>query len=503
MELLDIMRLIFSRLSSRFAAILFIVLPVSAAAGPWLAPGDLALRHDIQLLADAGVITAPVTSWPLSWGGLLNDIADYQDSASLEPHVNDALVRVRRIGFNQTKRNSILSGIDVNYDTEPNLIRGFEDRARETTDVAVSAGWLGDRIAGEIVVNGVSSSDDDQDVRLDGSYVGFAVGNFMLSAGVMERYWGPAYDGSIILGNNHRPIPAFAIDRNDTAAFKTKWLSWIGPWDASFVWGQLENDRVVPNARFMGLRVNFRPLKSLEIGLSRTAQWCGNGDRPCDLDTVVKIAIGRDNIGDDGIDSSTEPGNQLAGIDVRWSPAFAPLNGALYAQFIGEDEAGGFPSRYLGQIGFEVSGYIHSASYRAFAEFSGTACQFYETSSRPNCGYNNDIYRTGYRYKGRSIGHGADNDAETLTVGALIAESDGDVWQATLRSFDLNNQGAPDVANTVSSVPAKLDSIEVSYRRSLQVGEIEIGAGLSRFEDVTSSETDSDTRLFINWRAPF
>ncbi|MEO0576283.1 MAG: capsule assembly Wzi family protein [Pseudomonadota bacterium] len=472
-------------------------------AGPWVAPGNLALRHDIQVLADAGVITAPVTSWPLSWGDILNDIATYDRKEKLSLDQSAALLRVRRIGNQSVRLREINFSVDAKYDTEPSRLRGFEDRAREGVDVVIGAGWLGKTVAAEVQVGGVSRPDDDDDIRLDGSYVGVAIGNYMVSAGVMERWWGPGYDGSIILGNNHRPIPAVSIERNDTAPFKSPWLSWLGPWDASFVWGQLEDDRVVPNARYLGLRINFRPIQSLEIGLSRSAQWCGNGDRPCDLDTLVKLAIGQDNEGDNGVDLSSEPGNQLAGIDFRWAPDFAPLGGALYMQLIGEDEAGGLPSRFLGQLGVEISGSIRNIGYRAFAEFAGTTCQFYESSSRPNCGYNNAIYQTGYRYEGRSIGHSADNDAELFSIGGVGIEPDGDIWQGVVRLGQLNDSGPLDIRNTVSPTPADYLELEISHRKSLVFGEIEIGAGLSRFKDTLTGERQDDTRLFVGWRVPF
>ena len=38
-------------------------------ADPWLAPGDEGLRSDIQLLADAGILRGPVTTWPLVVAG--------------------------------------------------------------------------------------------------------------------------------------------------------------------------------------------------------------------------------------------------------------------------------------------------------------------------------------------------------------------------------------------------------------------------------------------------
>ena len=284
----------------------------------------MALRHDLQLLADAGALNVPLTSWPLSWGDVLEDLRRAERTPELSYGEEAALMRVRRVGMRATRTRQAQFSLDAHYDTQPNLLRGFEDRAREETDVTSTVDWLGERFAARVSVNGVSQADDDQDLRLDGSYLGVAIGNYMVSAGVMDRWWGPGYDGSIVLGNNQRPIPAISIERNDTAPFKSKWLSWLGPWDLSFVWGQLENDREVPNARFLGLRVNFKPLDNLEIGLSRTAQWCGNGDRPCDLDAFVRIALGRDNLGDDAADQSNEPGNQLAGIDFSLESQEAP-----------------------------------------------------------------------------------------------------------------------------------------------------------------------------------
>ena len=37
-----------------------------AAAGPIIAPGDIGLRHEVQLLADYGFISGPVNTSPLA-----------------------------------------------------------------------------------------------------------------------------------------------------------------------------------------------------------------------------------------------------------------------------------------------------------------------------------------------------------------------------------------------------------------------------------------------------
>jgi hypothetical protein len=38
-----------------------------AAASPWLEPGDVGLRHDIELLVDEGLLQVPLNVWPMSW----------------------------------------------------------------------------------------------------------------------------------------------------------------------------------------------------------------------------------------------------------------------------------------------------------------------------------------------------------------------------------------------------------------------------------------------------
>ncbi|HZD52786.1 MAG TPA: capsule assembly Wzi family protein, partial [Woeseiaceae bacterium] len=237
----------------------------------------------------------------------------------------------------------------------------------------------------------------------------------------------------------------------------------------------------------------FRPLSSLEIGLSRTAQWCGEG-RPCDLGTFADLLAGRDNVGDQGIETGNEPGNQLAGVDLRWSLARFRLPVAVYGQFIGEDEAGGFPSRYLAQVGVEGTGSRGERwSYRWFGEIADTSCGFYE-SNNFNCAYNHGIYRTGYRYRGRAIGHGADNDARLLSFGVMLIDDAATRWNLLARYGELNRGGAPDVRHTLTPVPADIASIDLSWSRGFRCGVIEIGAGAEHTDD-------TNLRGYLQWRS--
>lgn len=471
-------------------------------ASPFVPAGDLTLRHDIQLLADHGVIKGPTTTWPLAWGPIIADVAAFTADARTPAGVADAIERVRRRASWESQTDKVYFDASVGFAEKPTRIRGFEETPRARGEVSGGFNYTTDRFVVALHGQASDAPQDDEEFRADGSVVGFVVGNYSITANTLDRWWGPGWDGSLILSNNARPIPSLSIDRNFTEPLRSKWLSWIGPWDVSMHFGQLEGDRAVPEARFWGLRLNFKPIPSLEIGLSRTAQWCGEG-RPCNTDTFIDLLLGQDNRGDNDVDESNEPGNQMAGIDVRWATRRIGMPIAVYGQFIGEDEAGGFPSRYLGQVGIEGSGVFRDSwSYRWFGEFAATKCRFYESEEFPNCAYNHSIYRTGYRYRGRSIGHGADNDARLVSFGVTAVDAAEQEWTAITRFGELNRIGVQDLRNTVTSTAQDIFSIDVRYSRAYGIGEFSVGLGFEAVDN-SSGGSDDDARAFVQWRSSY
>ncbi len=276
--------------------LLFAFVASSTLASPALQPGDIGLRHDIQVLADYGVIRGPVTTWPLSWDAIAADLRIASDAELAVPvPVQQTLQRLLARAERETQRGQHHLHGRLAAAEKPTRLRSFQDTPREEAEISAGISWFGEHLSIDLRATGVDEPDDDEDIRADGSQIALDFWNLTLAASTLERWWGPGWDGSLILSNNARPIPAITLGRNRTQAFKTKWLSWLGPWDFSLIWGQLEEERVIPNARFFGLRFNFRPVPSLEIGFSRTAQWCGDG-RPCDFDTFKNLFFGRDNV---------------------------------------------------------------------------------------------------------------------------------------------------------------------------------------------------------------
>ncbi len=503
-----------SPLTGRLAASAFILLlacltPPAALAEPWLAPGDSWLRSDLQRLSDAGVITGPMTTWPLSWADLARDINEYGNFESLDPGDIAALTRVRGTLRDNLRTHRVTRGAELRVAASPQRIRGFDDTPRGEFETRASLNWTGTRFAGKVQVAGVSGDPvDDRTLRFDGTYGGVVLGNWMLSAGWQDRFWGPGWGGSLILGNAMRPVPGISLQRHHSDLFETKWLSWIGSWTVTAFAGQLEADRDHPRARLIGARLAFRPIPDLEIGLKRTAQWCGQG-RPCDFQSFRRLAVGdsnRDEAPGGPITADNEPGNQLAGVDFRWHAPVGRLPYAVYGQLTAEDEAGGFPSKYMGMFGAEMWGRSESlqANYRVTLEGSDTTCRFARTSGPEyRCAYRHDVYTDGYRFRGQPIGYGTDSDSRVVSVGLHVRQDAGADWQLTTRFGRLNRGPVPDETNVVTPVPASVVDVEARFQTDVGQGRLELGLGYQQIKESAGSHRDSDVRAFARWQQRF
>jgi hypothetical protein len=468
-----------------------------AQAHPWLAPGDEGVRADIQRLADFGVLRGPVTTWPLSWPDIARDVLG-ADLHSMDRATVDALLRIQRRARLASARGFAGAGIRASASLDPSPLRSFAASPREEAEVALRAGWLSDRFAVSLEGAYVADPDDDRSFRPDGSYVGMNFGNFMLSAGYMERWWGPGWDSSLILSTNARPIPTATLERNYTDPFKSRLLSWIGPWRASIAVGRANDPQAsVTGVRFFAARVNFKPRPWLEFGLTRTAQWCG-GDRPCDWGTFTDMVVGKDNQTIGGVASDTQPGNQMAGYDIRLRSPWRALPLAFYTQWIGEDEAGGLPAKFIAQFGLETWGSVGDSGWRLRAEFTDTACNFSRERPELGCAYRNSIYPQGYTYRGRVIGAAIDNDSRMYTLAGMLSRSNGDVVSLAVHRIELNRDGG---GHAISGVQLDLDSVEFRYSRVLGAGKVTASLG---YEDPASHPSSSSGALgFLTWQQGF
>ena len=484
---------------------------IATAQGPFLSASDMRLREDISLLADSHAVVLPVDEWPLAREDVAQALAgisadDLQDAA-----LRAALARVKARTATtenaaqwQVRQASLTAG-------QPALLREFDTLGRENGELTVAGGMSTDRYAVTLSVTGAADPVDGQHVRLDGSDVSLRMGNWLLSLNQIDRWWGPGIAGSLILSSNARPMPAVSLDRVRSLPFDVPVLRWLGPWRFSWFFGLGERHRAdFDQPLFMGMRLSFKPSSMLEIGLSRSAQFCGR-NRECNIGTFSRMLIGQDNLGLRGLSTNPakEPGNQMSGYDLRLVSPWKALPAALYAQAIGEDNSNlSLPLRFLVQVGAQTWWALADGSVlRAYIEHADTATDLFELwnpqdrnpAARTDTAYRNHIFFAGYRYRGRTIGHTTDSDSLTTAVGLSLTDRGGGRWGVDWIGGRLDRKGVPDIYNPITFGPSHYHSLQVSWNGTL--GGQQFGLQIGHEQQSPSSAGSGNGMFgFVQWR---
>lgn len=450
----------------------------------WAEVGDGRLRSDLELLADAGLIDLPLTDWPVP----IADIDRVMEGIDPDKLKSAAL----RSAYDRIERT--IAPTDAQYlhlDSvggaagHPSLLRDFDTPAREDGDASVGIADYGYRWAAEVNLTYAVSPQDHQPVRLDGSNLTLRLGNWLFSLNTLDKWWGPGWETSLILSNNARPMPALELERATSVPFHTPLLHWLGPWRFIMYVAAADEDRPdVRSSLFFGNRLSFRPLKFLELALSRTTQFCGE-DRPCNLTVWKNTLLGNDTTQYSGF--VDKPGHAQAGYEGRINSPWRAVPLALYYQAIGNDEINRFPARLMKEYGIESWLELpNGETLRGFAEYSDSTCGAGRNppeyaSGASQCAYQNSVFFAGYRYRGLNIGDSADANSILRTIGVRWDLSDGEEWQLKLQSGHFDRGDVLDPYDLVSPLGDSLyDSAQVEYRRAMFGGELIVQLGAER-----------------------
>lgn len=248
------------------------------------------------------------------------------------------------------------------------------------------------------------------DLEVIEGYVKLTFFNLEIEVGRDSLWWGPGRHGSWLLSNNAKPFDMIKLS-NPRSVLLPWWFECLGPVKFVTFLTELEEDRAVPGAKLFGLRLNLKPHPILEIGISRTIMLGGEGREATKFGDYWKVFWATEENRPGKLDN-----NQLGGIDFSLKlplDKLLPLASSLtlYGDIAGEDEAEGLPSRtaYLG--GLYLGNLFLTGRTDLRVEYANN-----HIPGHPDYWYNHHVYKSGYSYDGRIIGHHMGSDADDIFV---------------------------------------------------------------------------------------
>lgn len=449
---------------------LFLVLTTAedASASPWIGTIDPQLHGDLQILSEWGYIDVALTSFPVPWKGISEQL-DKLSESELPPVAVVSLQRLKHYlrqirGKQQHSYVRLYGATDTNGFTTLDGAEGSDAILSLNTEVFYG------RWAGNLAVNYLSGGEKN----LDNSFIAYQFGDWNLRLGAIDQWWGPANSSSLILSNNARPIPAVALSRAEADSSKNSWLSFLGPWYFTTQLGQLESNRYISDAKLSMTRFNFRPIDELEIGASWLTMWGGEQLGNSVEDFWHAVTLKAECL--DSQPSCSNPdkvtkANSLASLDVKYTMKMFSVPFSIYGQLVAESR----DSEYASLYGFST----YFKSYRIYFEKSDTevACSR-NRAGQQNCIYEDDIYQSGFRFHERAIGSTFDSDAKSLSVGLNKHYADGDVVDVVLRQIELNSDGIS--PPPLQGQSEKVRQLSAFYQTNLRNFQLKVGSQFER-----------------------
>jgi hypothetical protein len=295
----------------------------------------------------------------------------------------------------------------------PDLENRRGDRFQEGSNVRAgfaSRAAFFDRFAFYVHPEYRDSSRMTGDVEWIAAYGKVGLGPFEIQAGRDSLWWGPGRHGSILMSNNAKPFTMIQV--TNPQPIQLPWIfRALGPIRGQWFLTELEKDRHVPETKLTGVRVNLKPHPLWELGFSRVIMFGGRGVPSVGLFDYAKLLLAT---------SNQELDNQIAGFDTSMLLPLSELplvhrlpfrSLRFYVDGAGEDEAGGLPSNWGFLYGLQINDILKTGRTDLRIEYADN-----HHSGKPYVFYTHSIYRSGYTYDGRVIGHHMGTQSSDLFV---------------------------------------------------------------------------------------
>ena len=428
-----------------------------AQAAPWAEVGDNQLRTDIELLAGAGALDGITTHWPLPWraiGARLRDGVNGQPAM-----VRAAAERVLRRAKAETEPG-LAASLYLDATNSPSVVYGFDGMGRGEGTVQAVLDFNQGIFSGRLALGGITQNwrGNTTKLNLDESYLSARLGDVRLYGGWLSHWWGPGQVTALSLSNNARPMPQIGISRASTDASSLPVLRWLGPWQAEFFIGALDGQRIQPDGYFNALRFTFNPLPGLEIGLSRTETFCGQG-----VSCVPLL---------DYLDLSNDPRNtnrvnDQGAFDIKYSGHMGRLPFQIYMQAMNEDSSPFVHSGTSHLFGASLFVPTDTGPVKLTVEYAdsiATEDLFGFGTVLHGFAYNNGGFPDGMRYRGRTLGFSLDSDSRLASFLASWSDAGDRFYQLGLHHAEISTPLVsavnPVFFNALTPVPVTINMAE-------------------------------------------
>lgn len=313
----------------------------SSVASVWLAPNDIRLKLDIELLKQSGQLSLPAISWPLYAPDLdraLHNVELAQLSGSQRVAYSRLTRRMAAIKARQLNLDPVKK-VRIGYQSSDSNLYGFA-----TPSLRSKGAYIG--VNTEQIYKNLSFSidlvKDKEDYSLDNSYIASSFGDMVVTVGAQSRWWGPARNTNLLWSTQAKPVTGIHLQHRSSVQSPEPWLSVLGPLTAQLFAGRL-NSSTTPNTNddlfnFYAGRLEIQPHQTLRLGFS-------------------KLRFNKVNL------VANKPVSQnVYGLDVEYG--FDGLNfpTSLYAQMAYSDSVGSTSKNYL--LGVTVNNLVKTSSSR-------------------------------------------------------------------------------------------------------------------------------------------
>ncbi|WP_201582651.1 capsule assembly Wzi family protein [Psychrobacter jeotgali] len=419
---------------------------------------DLKLKSELDWLNSQGVTQISTSTWPLTTNEINRALATARIKTATQQQVVQAVqakvAEQSRLGVNGAAKLYLQTDRDQ-------LPQTFADNQLAGQQATVELGFSDTQWEANLQVNIKNDKliEEASDVSLEGSYIAGTLGNQWLVAGQIPTWWGPGNDGSLIRGDASLPVMGFTMQRDEQNAPASQYLSWVGPWQYQLFAGQLDDYEAIPDTKLFGARLTASPWEWLEVGASRTFMWGGEG-RPSDFSSFIDAIKGtKDNGGRDGGD----PANQLGGFDAKLKlSSLVDVPATVYAQYTGEDEAGGLPAKNMYLAGADYASAAYGKPYQLYAEYADTRT----SGDVRGISYSHSIYTDGYYQHGYPLGHALGGDTQSVSLGGKLWLDNRNFINAKVQHAKVNQSNLS--INHAFPVEDKLTGIDLAWEHQLQ-----------------------------------